>query len=77
MTDQKRVAAQKAKEVLNPILDVFGGADGGVAFATLVHSILPNLYNEQNNPQRNPQIDDLLESVERFSRLCELALKGE
>jgi hypothetical protein len=32
---------QKAQELLQPILDVFTGTDGGVAFSILRHSALP------------------------------------
>lgn len=55
---------------IEPILNVFGGADGGVAFARLRHTFLPEMYaNESLEAER------LVVMVKQFSRLCELMLK--
>lgn len=68
-------AQMLAKDVISPILDVFGGADGGVAFATLQHQVLPQLYLQSG--LGDPNVDGVLQAVERFSRLCDALLKGK
>lgn len=58
----------KVRDILHPILDVFGGADGGVAFARLQHDFLRNLY-EKEDPSETEQRAKVM--VEQFSRLCQ------
>lgn len=58
---------------LNPILDLFGGADGGVAFSRLRHSILPSLYGADDSTVAA----DVVVMVKQFSRLCNKVLERE
>ena len=58
---------------LDPILNVFGGADGGVAFAKLRHEFLPAMYAKENKTQTE---EDLIMMVKQFSRLCKYMLNG-
>ena len=57
---------------LQPILDLFSGADGGVGFAQLRHSFLPNIYAKANKDENELAC---MEMVKRFSRLCEVMLR--
>lgn len=61
------------KEILDPMLDLFSGADGGVAFARLQHEVLPGLIQlaEANNPVAKQK----LELIQQFSKLCKICLK--
>lgn len=62
----------EVKTDLDPILNLFGGADGGGAFAELRHSFLPDMYslNELNDPDAKR----LVLMVKQFSKLCQLML---
>lgn len=59
---------------IDPILNVFGGADGGVAFAKLRHEFLPAIYAKENKTQSE---EDLIMMVKQFSRLCNYMLNGK
>ena len=63
----------KARELLDPILDVFGGSDGGVSFTRLRHRFVPSLLAD---PNRSVVADELVAVIERFSRLCQMAQQG-
>ena len=67
-------AKAEAKELLSPILDVFGGSDGGVAFSRLQHGFLPAALDAAPT---NQSTAELVKMVRQFSRLCDLALKGK
>ncbi len=62
---------KKVQQLLRPMLDVFGGADGGVAFARLKFDLLPHIYNIQNPSE---DIIQLQKSLETFSMLCKTIL---
>jgi hypothetical protein len=55
---------------IEPILNVFGGADGGVAFAKLRHHFLPDMYALEGADAKR-----LVVMVKQFSKLCELMLE--
>lgn len=57
----------EAGELLQPILDVFSGVDGGVAFARLRHSFLPDMLAAQ---AEDPTAVEFVLMVRRFSKLC-------
>lgn len=61
----------ESKVLLDPMLDLFSGADGGVAFAKLRHSFLPDMLSKRGDEN----VDEFLTMVERFSRLCTLMLE--
>lgn len=61
----------EAGKTLEPILTLFGGADGGVAFVRLRHSFLPSMYSQFED---NAQAAELIRVVEKFSKLCEVML---
>ena len=65
---------QLAKELLSPILSVFGAEDGGVAFAKLQHSFLPQVVAAAKT---EAQQEAMLKMVKQFSKLCEIMLKGD
>ena len=63
----------EAQRLLQPVLDVFGAADGGVAFTKLRHGFLPDIIKKHDeNPTQTSE--DFLRMVEQFSRLCQLML---
>jgi hypothetical protein len=68
---------ERAQELLLPILDVFGGADGGVSFARLRHDFLPEVLSKRSKvcgPRTPDQVnaDRMIEVVTLFSKLCEV-----
>jgi hypothetical protein len=62
---------EEAGDLLQPMLDLFGGAEGGVAFARLRHSFLPDMLAQRGT---NQNVDEFLASVERMNRLCRLMM---
>lgn len=60
----------EAQDLLQPMLDLFSGADGGAAFARLRHSFLPDMLEKRGDPM----VDDFLKMVEQMSRLCKIML---
>lgn len=64
MTDDLR-----AKEIIQPILDLFTGADGGVAFAILRHDLLPYALSKPD------LYAEYINSFENVSKICKNILK--
>jgi hypothetical protein len=64
---------EEAQRLLQPMLDLFGGADGGVAFAKLRHGFLPDIIRVHTEKSTQTS-EDFLRMVEQFSRLCQLML---
>lgn len=52
-----------ANKYTKNILDVFGGADGGVAFATMFHSHIPAFVANADN---SPNVQELLAAFEQI-----------
>lgn len=63
----------KAKVLIDPMLDLFGGADGGVGFIKMRQLVI-NTMERQNKSVVDAQ---LLEMFERFSLLCKLLIGKE
>lgn len=63
---------QRAKELLEPILTVFGGEDGGAAFSKLRHQLLPEIAAKA---RISTQFEDMLKMISQFSKLCEVIQK--
>lgn len=63
---------KSVEELIDPILDVFGGADGGIGFVKLRHGFLPNLVDKTNRTELE---ESVLTMVKQFSKLCEEMLK--
>jgi hypothetical protein len=59
------------KALIDPILAVFGGADGGVGFTTLRFVVCQQLID---NPDGYAE-KQLTEVIARFSRLCQACLE--
>ncbi|ATW62741.1 hypothetical protein SCBWM1_gp57 [Synechococcus phage S-CBWM1] len=68
MTD----SANKAKEIMDPILDLMGGADGGVGYAKLLHSVLPALITLSE--EGDSRASKLIYSIKLFSEICKTTL---
>ena len=62
-----------ANQIVDPILSVFGGEDGGVAFARLSKSFLPEMIVRAHNG--DAKAAELVRMATQFSRLCSLMLK--
>lgn len=62
-----------AKQIVDPILSVFGGEDGGIAFARLSKSFLPEMIERAENG--DAKAAELLRMATQFSKLCTLMLK--
>lgn len=60
--------AEQSKELLQPILDLMGGADGGVGFAKLRHDFLPEMLARSEAGESLPA--EFVLMVTRFSTLC-------
>jgi hypothetical protein len=65
---------EEAQAVLRPMIDLFGGADGGVGFAKLCHDFLPEMIKLR---PENPQADEFVKMMYRLSRLCELMMEKQ
>jgi hypothetical protein len=70
MTEQE----QEIHDLLDPILDLFGGADGGVAFARLKHALLPEMWELASTNQKAVEFQTM---VRQFSKTCDYVLKGK
>lgn len=58
----------QSKALLDPMLDLFGGNDGGVAFSKLRFDFLPNMLEESQNG--NAMAAEFILMVSRMSVLC-------
>lgn len=67
----EKTVEDQVRELLIPILNVFGGADGGVAYARLQHDFLRGLYAKEDPSELEQQLKDV---VQKFSRLCQVML---
>ena len=65
---------QEIHDLLDPILDLCGGADGGVAFARLKHSLLPEMWDLA---ETNAKAAEFQTMIRQFSRTCTHVLKGQ
>ena len=61
---------QRTAELIQPILDVFSGADGGVAFSYLRHHLIPSVLASD----RKELEQEFITMISQFSRLCQHAL---
>lgn len=62
-----------ASEILGPIINVFEGHDGGGAYATFRHSVLPSLIIVAIK-DGEPQAIETLNTVRQFSLICQALL---
>ena len=63
---------QQSKELIDPILDLMTGADGGVAFARLHHSTLP--YFIAQAEKGDPQAIEMIKCFTKVSKLCRILI---
>lgn len=61
---------KEVMKLLDPILSVFAGEDGGLSFAILKNKFIPKLMEEPTNGS-----EQLLTMIKQFSRLCDMAYK--
>jgi hypothetical protein len=64
---------EEAGALLQPILDLMGGTDGGVGFAKLRHDFLPEMLKQADGG--NYTAEEFIKMVQRFSKLCELLME--
>ena len=64
------MAQEKARELLKPILGVFGGEDGGVAFTKLLYEFMPHILESKTQ-----NAAEMTEIITKFSRLCKVLLE--
>lgn len=62
----------EAGEVLQPMLDLFSGADGGVGFSNLRHNFVPEMLQRRGE---GGQVDEFIKMLYQMSRLCELMME--
>lgn len=63
-----------AKQIVDPILSVFGCEDGGIAFARLSKSVLPEMIERAKNG--DAKAAEFVRMVTQFSNLCTFMLKS-
>ena len=63
---------EKIKKILDPIMDLFSGADGGSAFVRLRHVFLPDIFVSAE--EGSSDAEDMIFTINRFSRLCKMML---
>lgn len=64
---------KNAKDILNPILNLMGGTDGGVGFAELQHAHLPEFIKLAE--AGNAQAIEAVKAFELVSKFCTYLLK--
>lgn len=64
---------QQAKELLDPIMDLMSGADGGVGFAKLRHDFLPAML--EKSATGGALEAELVLVVTRMSVLCKTLME--
>lgn len=64
---------EQSKELLQPILDLMSGTDGGAGFAKLRHEFLPEMLAKAE--ANDPLPAEFILMVTRFSRLCKLMME--
>lgn len=57
----------RVQEDLQPMIDLFTGADGGTAFTRLRHGLLLDIYSKEAPTQIE---QDFIKMVKQFSNLC-------
>lgn len=65
-------ALAEVRKDLTPIMDVFGGVDGGVSYSRLHHGFLNEMYSKKYPTEAEAA---LIKMVKQFSRLCALMLE--
>jgi len=60
---------KEIQEDVQPILDMFTGVDGGVAFAKFRHKFLPDVY-----AQNTPQAQEFKLMMKRMAHLSKIML---
>ena len=63
----------RARELMQPIVDVMTGADGGVAFSRLYHGFLPDILEKAD--AGDPLATEFILMVTRFSTLCKTMME--
>jgi hypothetical protein len=68
---------EEIQAILQPMLDVFTGDDGGAGFLRFKHAIIPQL-NELAKSSSSGSVrgHKMLDAIAEVSRLCSIALKG-
>lgn len=64
----------QAKEILDPILDVFAASDGGVSFANLTHGFMPNFIKIAEDEPDNAAAQQTIDSFIVVSKFCKYLL---
>lgn len=64
----------RAKEILDPIIDVFSCADGGVSFANLRHVFMPNFIKIAEDEPDNAAAQQTIDSFIVVSKFCKYLL---
>ena len=69
--------SKQARELVAPMVDLFGGADGGVAFAIFQHQFLTHLHEKTEDGTISDVEIDTLIMINQFSKLCSAFLAGK
>ena len=64
---------EQSKILLDPILDLAGGTDGGIAFAKLSFQFLPEMLSRAE--QGEPMAEEFVLMITRFSTLCKTLME--
>lgn len=67
-------ANDAAQKLLDPVLQVFGGNDGGAAFSRLRHVFTPQLLAKPNKTELE---ESVVVMMTQYAKLCQLALDGK
>ena len=66
--------SDEAKKVLDPIVDLFTGTDGGAAFVKLRHGVLPQAFA---NMEHHKASAELVRHLDKVSILCSMLLNDK
>ena len=60
---------KEVQEDIQPLMDLFGGADGGAGFAKFRHTFLPDVYG-----QNTQQAQEFKHMMKRMSKLAKIMM---
>jgi hypothetical protein len=67
---------KESKEILDPILDVFGAADCGIAFAKLYHGHFPAFLKTLEEDSKNYNARAVVDAFKLVSKMCKYTLEN-
>ena len=68
---------KEAIVLLNPIMDLFSGADGGVAYSRMRHGFVPKMIEKLSDGYCTDAEYAAIDALTKTSKLCQAILDGK